>query len=121
MKTVRTGFGIRRIEDEDETVLMFQLREMLTSHRAALIQRLVSDLSVYIEYRFQIKAQKKQLEEIRERLFTLKNSSADLSKYQPVVEQVCERPSTHLNNELFYAEINECIGWYLSELQLKLV
>ena len=121
MKTIKTGFGIKKIEDCEEGVLILQMRELLTAHRAALIQRLVSDLPIYLEYLFHIKVEKKQLEEIKDRLNFLKNSSIDLDKYNSIVRQVVNQEVTHVTNELFYQELNECIGWHLNEPQLKLV
>ncbi len=121
MKTIKTGFGIKKIEDCEEGVLILQLRELLTAHRAALIQRLASDLSTYIEYQFHIKAGKKQLEEIKERLYFLKNSSVDLDKYNGIVQQVVQHEVTHVINGPFYQELNDCIGWSLNNPQLMLV
>lgn len=119
MKTIKTGFGIKKIEDCEEGVLILQLREILTVHRAALIQRLVSDIPIYLEYIFHIKVEKKQLEEIKDRLSLLKNSSIDLDKYNSIVQQVAKQDVTHLTNEIFYQELNECIGWHLNEPQLR--
>ena len=121
MKTIKTGFGIKKFEDCEEGVLVLQLREFLTSHRANLIQRLAADLPLYIEYKFNIKAGKKQLEDIKERLNLLKNSSVDLDKYNLIVECVLNSDVTFMINEPFYQELNDCMGWYLNEHQLTLV
>ena len=121
MKTIKTGFGVKKIEDCEEGVLILQLREFLTSHRASLIQRLTADLPMYIEYKFNVKAGRKQLEDIKERLYLLKNSSIDLDKYNSIVENVLNNEVTFILNEPFYQELNDCMGWYLNEHQLTLV
>jgi hypothetical protein len=121
MKTIKTGFGIKKIEDCEEGVLLLQLRELLTGHRAGLIQRLTSDLPMYIEYKFNIKADKRQLDGIKERLYDLKNSTVDLDKYNAVVQDVVKHDATYVVNEPFYQELNDCIGWYLKDAQLSLV
>lgn len=121
MKTIKTGFGVKKIEDCDEGVLILQLREFLTAHRANLIQRLVSDLPMYIGYKFNLKASQKQLDEIKERLYIIKNSAVDLDKYNSVVQDVLRNDATYILNEPFYQELNDCIRWYLHELQLVLV
>ncbi len=121
MKTIKTGFGIKRIGDCEESVLLLQVRDLLSTHRGVLIQRLISDLPTYIEYTFNVKAQVKQLQEIKERLYELKNSSVELDVYPSIVQDVLANKVIHIINGPFYKEINDCIGWYFQELPLTLV
>ena len=121
MKTVKTPLFTRKIEDSNPDVILFQLREILTDYRKSLISRLILDLPTYLDYRFKIKADKKQLEDIREKLYEIKNGSADLSKYDLIVQQVLANESTYVSTRLFYQEIDRIISSYLSEVPLTLM
>ncbi len=121
MKTIKTPLFTRKIEDSNPDVILFQLREILTDYRKSLISRLILDLPTYLDYRFKIKADKKQLEDIREKLYEIKNGSADLSKYDVIVQQVLANESTYISTRLFYQEIDRNISSYLSEAPLTLM
>jgi kynurenine formamidase len=121
MKTIKTHAGVRRIDDLDNTVFLFQLRELLTDYRASLISRLINDLTTYIDYKFHIKPDGKQLPEIKVKLYSLKISHVDLEKYHGIVKHIMANESTYLNTEPFYKEIDESISWYFHETQLTLV
>ena len=121
MKTIKTPLFTRKIEDANPDVILFQLREILTDYRKSLISRLILDLPTYLDYRFKIKADKKQLEDIREKLYEIKNGSADLSKYDVIVQQVLANESTYISTRLFYQEIDRNISSYLSEAPLTLM
>ncbi len=121
MKTIKTPLFTRKIEDSDPDVILFQLREILTEYRRNLITRLILDLPTYLDYRFKIKADKKQLDDIREKLFDLKNASVDLARYDGIVQQVRAGDSTYVGTSPFYHEIDKGISAYLSEVQMSLV
>jgi hypothetical protein len=121
MKTVRTVLGTKRIEDVDHHVVLLQLRDILDAHRGTLISRLISDLPTYIDYKFHIKVNSKELETIKEKLSFLKNSSVDMDKYGFILESVMSRELTYVAAGPFYKEIDDNISWYLNESQLKLV
>ena len=118
MKTLKTPFISRKIEDSDKDVILFQIKEVLTDYRKALITRLILSLGTYIDYRFKIKPTRKQSEEITERLFDIKNSSVDLANYDSIVREVMSKENTFITTELIYKEIDECISWYLRETQM---
>jgi kynurenine formamidase len=121
MKTIKTHAGIKKIDDLDNTVFLFQLRELLTDYRASLISRLINDLTTYIDYKFHVKPDGKQLPEIKVKLYSLKISNVDLEKYNGVVKHIMAHESTYLTTEPFYQEIDENISWYFRERQLTLV
>jgi len=121
MKTVRTVLGTKKIEDKDYHVALLQLREILDAHRSTLINRLISDLPAYIDYKFNTKVNSKQLETIKEKLSFLKNSSVDMDKYGFILQNVMSNDTTYVNTEPFYKEIDDNISWFLNESQLKLV
>lgn len=121
MKTVKTVLGTKKIEDKDYHVALLQLREILDAHRSTLINRLISDLPAYIDYKFNTKVNSTQLETIKEKLSFLRNSSVDMDKYGFILQNVMSHETTYVTTEPFYKEIDDNISWYLNESQLKLV
>jgi hypothetical protein len=122
MKTVKSALlGSKSLIDRNQEVQLVQLQEILKEHRALVITRLLGDLPTYLDYKFQVKANREIISSVHDRLLELKNSGADLSKYQGVVQQVLSRSVTHLTNEPFYAEIDEYLRPHVSARQLKFV
>jgi hypothetical protein len=121
MKTIRTVLGNKKIEDSDHHLAMLQLRDILDAHRGTLINRLIADLPCYIDYKFNVKVNSKELETIKEKLSYLKNSSVDMDKYRFIFDSVMSNETTYVDAGPFYKEIDDSISWYLNESQLKLV
>ena len=121
MKTVRTVLGTKKVEEKDYQVALLQLREILDAHRSTLITRLIADLPTYIDYKFNRKVNSKQLDAIKDKLSFLKNSSVDMDKYGFILQSVMDHDITYVASEPFYKEIDDNIGWFLNESQLKLV
>ena len=92
-----------------------QLREVLNQHQEILINRLLSDLPTYLNYRFNIKANNSELDEIKLKLVFLKNKNVNLAAFNDVVLQVQSKATTHLTNEPFYMEIDAVIRLYIKE------
>src|SRR5688572_32987804 len=105
MKTVRTISGVKKIDDGDKSVTLLQIRDLFNEQRKLLINRLLNDLHVYIDYRFQVKADARQLDVIKEKLDTLKNHSVDMEKYRTLLQRIMENKTAYINTEPFYQEI----------------
>src|SRR5688572_14139918 len=116
MKTLRTLSGIRRIEATDREVTLLQVREILNEQRKVLINRLLNDLYIYIDYRFSVKPDSEQIEHIKEKLNSLKNYSVDLNNYTGIFQHVLDHDRTYLNTEPFYKEIDDNILWHLRDV-----
>lgn len=122
MKTIKSALlGTKSLIDTNPEVLLVQLKEILKAHRELIINRLMSDLPTYLNYKFNVKADKKMLELVKDRLLDLKKSNTDLDTYSSIVQQVLNRSITHLTNEPFYAEIDEYLSPYVKATQLKFV
>jgi hypothetical protein len=121
MKTLRTISGIKKLESSNQEVTMLQVRDILNEQRKVLINRLLADLHIYIDYRFNIKADPQQIECISEKLNAMKNYAVDLNNYGGVLQHVLDHERTHLNTEPFYKEIDENILSFLNNVPLKLV
>jgi hypothetical protein len=121
MKIVRTILGAQKIEVNDYPDAMLKVREILDAHRSKLINRLMTDLPTYIDYKFHVKVSTKQIEDIKEKLASLKNSSVDMNKYGFIFQHVMAQDKTYVTTAPFYQEIDDNISWYLNESQLKLL
>ncbi|RAV98510.1 hypothetical protein [Pseudochryseolinea flava] len=121
MKTIKTPSGVKRIEDSDATLSLFKLREILTDERKLIINRLESNLTSYLDFRFHTKPNSKQIDGIKNQLASLKASNLDLEKYNAVVQCFLSNENTHVNAAQFYQEIDVCIEDELNSAQLRLV
>lgn len=120
MKTIRTTAGLRRIQDSDPSATIFKIREILSEQRDTYINRLSSDLSSYIHYKFNLKPTSQQLDTIKDKLISLKNSALDLDRYDSILHSILNKENTYVSAEPFYKEIDEKIGSELNSGQLKL-
>jgi hypothetical protein len=120
-RNIRIATGMKKIELGNENMAMLQISDVLRQHREALINRLLSDLSTYIDYKFSTPPKKEQLQLIRNKLLDLKNSSINVARYSALINDVLENETTYIKSEQFYHEINEVIGEELNPSQLILV
>ncbi len=122
MKIIKSPLlGFKKIDDSDSELLLAQLREVLNQHQEILINRLLSDLPTYLYYRFNVKANNAELDEIKVKLVYLKNKNVNLDAFDTIVREVMSKPTTHLTNEPFYAEIDAVIKLYIKEPAQSLV
>ena len=120
-KSIRILTGTKKIELADENFTLIQIREVLKEHRQSLISRLISDLGVYIGYKFNTMVKGDQLDNIKTRLFELKNSNVSISKYREVIDEILHNDYVHIKSNPFYNEINETIKSELHASQLPLM
>jgi hypothetical protein len=122
MKTIQsTLIGNRNIVATDPYVQLFQVREVLNQHRDTLINRVLSDLPSYLDYKFKFKPRSYELVPIKEKLLSVTRTNVDLDKYKSVVKQVRKKATTRLTNEPVVSEIDELIQWQIREPQLQLI
>lgn len=120
MKTVKSALlGSKNLIDTNQEVLLVQLREIIKEHRALIINRLLGELSVYLDFKFQYKPDKDSSQHIKEELISLKNSGVGLQYYENVVSQLMNRPVVHLTNEPFYLEIDQLLASIVQPKQMK--
>jgi hypothetical protein len=121
IRTIKVSTGVKRIDDQNRNNALIKLREVLTDERRILINRLQSDINAYVQYRFSKKVDGRQVEKIKGKLDTLKNSNVDLDHYEPIVNAFFRHENSHVSFDLFYREIDECLSGELMPVQLKLV
>lgn len=111
MKTIKSALlGTKSLIDTNEEVLIVQLKDILKQHRELIINRLLGDLTTYLDYKFQAKPDKQMLDAIKDKLIALKKSNVSMEYYQFIEKQVMNRAVIHLTNEPFYVEIDACVG-----------
>jgi hypothetical protein len=114
MKTVKSALlGAKQLIDTNSEVLAIQLKEIIKEHRALIINRMVGELPVYLDYKFNFKTDNDSLIKIKDSLLSLKNSGVDLKMYDNIVQQLLNRAVVHLTNEPFYIEIDEHLKDYV--------
>ncbi|MEQ9592469.1 MAG: hypothetical protein RLN86_07720 [Cyclobacteriaceae bacterium] len=110
MKFIKSSFlGSRCVRAHDPNIQLFQVRAILNLHRDALVDRVLSDLPTYIEYKFHCKASRHELALIFDGLKQLKLRDVDLEFYEPIIKSLKRRDELKLNNEYFFLELDEFI------------
>lgn len=122
MKTIKSSLlGAKQLIDTAPDVLQTRLKEIIKEHRALIINSMMSELPVYLDYKFNLKPDKSLLDQIRSTLVHLKNSGVGIEHYLNEVTQLMSREVIHLTNEPFYNEIDEHLKSYVRIKQERLV
>jgi hypothetical protein len=121
MKNVRIATTVKHIEESDNNVTLFRIREVLSEHRSTLIMRILSDLPTYLQFKFNKKVDKDQLDLIRDKLFTLSNSIISLDKYDVIVQEILKNQSYRVPSQPFFHEIDLLLDNELNPSQLQIV
>jgi hypothetical protein len=110
MKILRSRLiGTRCIKAKDVNIQLFQVRMVLNQHRDALVDRILTDLATYIDFKFKTQPSRSNLLVIYERLTAFKSKDVDLEFYQPVLKQLQRKDEIALSNDCFFLEIDEQI------------
>jgi predicted nucleotidyltransferase len=122
MKTIQSSLvGNKSIAATDPQVQLFQVREVLNLHRDTLINRVLSDLPTYVDYKFKARPSIHELLSIKEQLLNVTRTNVDLDRFKPVVKQIRKKATTRLTNELFFSEIDSLIRRQINKSQLQLM
>jgi hypothetical protein len=122
MKTIQSSLlGKKSIVATDPQVQLFQVREVLNLHRDTLINRVLTDLPAYVDYKFKSRPSIHELMNIKEQLLNVTKTNVDLDRFKPVVRQIRKKETTRLTNELFFSEIDSLIRRHIAKSQLQLL
>ncbi len=122
MKTIQSSLvGNKSIVASDPQVQLFQVREVLNLHRDTLINRVLTDLPTYVDYKFKARPSIHELLNIKEQLLKVTRTNVDLDRFKPVVRQIRKKATTRLTNELFFSEIDSLIRRHITKPQLQLI
>ena len=115
MKIIRSSFlGARIVRAQDPNIQFFQIRSIFNLHRDALVDRVLSDLPTYVEYKFGRVSSRQELIHIGEGLLELKQHDIDVEFYAPIFKALKRKDEIKLNNEYFFLELDEKIRTRLS-------
>jgi hypothetical protein len=106
--------GTRCIKAKDPNIQLFQIRMLLNQHRNALVERILTDLTTYIDFKFKSQPTRSNLITIFEKLVELKTKDVDLEYYTPVLKQLKRKDEISLTNDCFFMEIDDQIRMHLS-------
>lgn len=110
MKTIVSNLcGQRHITARDKNAKLFQIKQVLNTHRNLLLDKVSSDISYYVNVRYQVYATPEEQAEIRRKILGLKDREINLSNYLNMVEEIKRKKTTKLSNTAFYDEIDEVL------------
>lgn len=121
MKTLRIANAARYIENGDDRVTLFRIQEILTEHRSALISGILTDLTSYLQFKFNKKAESDLHAIVRNRLTELANTPVNLDRYLSIVHDIEKSDNYKVPVQPFFQEIDTVIESLLNPTQLALV
>jgi hypothetical protein len=101
--------GTRCIKAKDPNIQLFQIRMLLNQHRDALVDRILTDLATYIDFKFKTQPSRNNLQLLYERLAAFKTKDVDLEFYEPLLKQLHRKDEIIMTNDCFFLEIDEQI------------
>lgn len=101
--------GTRCIKAKDPNIQLFQVRMLLNQHRDALVDRILTDLATYIDFKFKTQPSRSDLISLYERLSAFKAKDVDLEFYEPILKQLNRKDEITFTNDYFFLEIDEQI------------
>jgi hypothetical protein len=110
MKIIKSRLlGTRLVRARDLNIQVFQIRSILSEHRAALLDRILSDLATYVDYKFQQNLRRADVLELAQKLVHLKGRDVEMEFYEPIIKQLQKKDEITLSNDCFFLEIDELI------------
>jgi hypothetical protein len=106
--------GTRCIKAKDPNIQLFQVRMLLNQHRDALVDRILTDLATYIDFKFKTQPSRSDLVLLFEKLTAFKTKDVDLEFYEPLLKQLQRKDEIMLTNDCFFLEIDEQIRMNLN-------
>lgn len=115
MKVIKSGLiGARVVKAKEPNIQLFQIRVVLNQHRDALVNRILSDLSTYIDFKFHLQPARNELIALAEKIAGLKSRDVDLEYYQPMLKELKRKDEIKIKNDYFFLEIDDTIRLNLS-------
>jgi hypothetical protein len=115
MKIIKFGLiGARVVKAQEPNVQLFQIRVVFNQHRDALVNRILSDLSTYLDFKFHLQPARMELIALAEKIAGLKNRDVDLDYYKPMLKELKRKDEIKIKNDYFFLEIDENIRMSLS-------
>ena len=118
MKTIRTSMGTFSVPDLSESAIE-RLTHIIAEHRSHLIDCKINLLELYLEYRFNKKLNRAQLNGAKRNLIGLKNSAVSPQVIETILDQVKRYSFVDLPNVIFYEEIDNRLKSFLGQIEIK--
>lgn len=110
MKIIKSRLlGTRLVRARDLNIQIFQIRSVLSEHRGALLDRILSDLATYVDYKFHQTLRRADLVDLAQKLLLLKSRDVEMEFYEPIVKHLQKKDEITLTNDCFFLEIDELI------------
>lgn len=110
VKTIISNLcGQRHITAKDRNAKLFQIKQVLNTHRQLLIDKVSSDVSYYVNVRYRVYATPEEQAELKMKVLGMKDREINLSNYLSMVEEIKRKKKTKLSNTAFYDEIDEVL------------
>jgi len=110
MKIIKSGLiGARVVKAKEPNIQLFQIRIIFNQHRDALVDRVLSDLSTYIDFKFHLQPTRTDLMDLAPKIAELKTRDVDLEFYQPLLKEIKRKDEVKIKNDYFFLEIDESI------------
>jgi hypothetical protein len=115
MKIIKSGLiGARVVRAREANIQLFQIRAIFNQHRDALVNRILTDLGTYMEFKFHMQPSRNELIEIAQKIDQLKSKDVDLEYYQPLLKELKRKDEIKIKNDYFFLEIDESIRMNLT-------
>ncbi|MCA6381416.1 MAG: hypothetical protein IM606_01350 [Cytophagales bacterium] len=115
MKIIKSRLiGARVVRAREANIQLFQIRAIFNQHRDALVNRILTDLGTYMEFKFSVQPSRNELIEIAQKIDQLKSKDVDLEYYQPLLKELKRKDEIKIKNEYFFLEIDESIRMNLT-------
>ncbi|MBL0740537.1 hypothetical protein [Chryseolinea lacunae] len=121
MKVIRIANDVKHLEEADQNVTLFRIQEILSEHRSNLINRILNDLTTYLEFKFYLKVDNHHKYIIREKLLDLAASKISLATYSAIVKEIQNTTTYHVPAKNFFQEIDTLLDAQLNPAQLHLI
>lgn len=101
--------GNRCIKAKDPNIQLFQVRMVLNQHRNALVDRILTDLPTYVDFKFKMQPSRADLMTIYQKLFEWKTRDVDMEYYESLIKIISRKDEVTLSNDYFFMEIDDLI------------
>jgi hypothetical protein len=122
MKSVRIAINtVRHIDEADSQVTLFRIQEILSEHRATLIEGVLYNLPAYLGFKLYTKIDKDFQRVLRDKLLELSHARVNLDRYGEVVEDIKRNDNYKVPAQPFFIEIDTVLDMCLNPPQLSLI
>ena len=121
MRAIKITNVVRHLEDADQNVTRYRIREILSEHRANLITGILGDLQTYLQFKFYADVDREKREILKTRLVEFAATKVSLNRYSRIVAEIENSNSYRVPTLDFFNEIDAFLEELLNPAQLQLI